>query len=53
MIKAVIFDLFETLVTEFDPEFTPPNPSIADRLGIPEGVFLPLLRQLDDGPTIA
>jgi|GEM_PF-5125044 hypothetical protein len=48
VIKAVIFDLFETLVTGFDPDFTPPNPSIAERLGIPEAEFRPLLRQLDD-----
>lgn len=48
MIKAVIFDLFETLITEFDSNWTPPKPSMAERLGIPEAEFLPRFKQLDD-----
>lgn len=48
MIKAVIFDLFETLITEFVPNWAPPIPSVAERLGIPETEFLPRLRRLDD-----
>ncbi len=35
---AVFFDLYETLVTEFDPHWAP-QPSIATRLGIPEETF--------------
>jgi putative hydrolase of the HAD superfamily len=35
---AVIFDLFETLVTEFEPAWRP-GPSAADRLGVPVPVF--------------
>lgn len=37
-IKAVFFDLYETLVTEFDPNWQP-QPSLADRLGIRAEVF--------------
>lgn len=36
MLKAIIFDLFETLVTHFDPDWEPPRLSVADRLGITE-----------------
>lgn len=36
MLKAIIFDLYETLITEFDPDWKPPKLSIADRLGISE-----------------
>ncbi len=39
MLKAVIFDLYETLITQFDPDWTQPRMSIAERLGIEEGVF--------------
>lgn len=35
---AVVFDLFETLVTEFDPGWRP-GPTTADRLGVPNEVF--------------
>lgn len=38
-LKAVIFDLYETLVTEFDPQWQPPTPSIAERLGITEAAM--------------
>lgn len=37
--KAVFFDLYETLVTHFDPDWTPPLRSIAERLGLEDGVF--------------
>ncbi len=36
---VVFFDLFETLVTHFDPEWTPPAQTVAERLGIPEADF--------------
>ena len=39
VIKAVIFDLYETLITQFDPNWTPPGVSIAERLGIEEATF--------------
>ena len=39
MLKAIIFDLPETLVTEFDPDWKPPRLSTADRLGISESDF--------------
>lgn len=35
---AVIFDLYETLITEFDPHWRA-GPTTAERLGIPEGTF--------------
>src|SRR5690348_12267582 len=35
-IQAVLFDLYETLVTYFDPAWTPPPRTIAERLGVPE-----------------
>jgi putative hydrolase of the HAD superfamily len=38
MIEAVFFDLFETLITEFDPNWKP-GPSVAERLGVDEKVF--------------
>ncbi|MBM3235182.1 HAD family hydrolase [Candidatus Poribacteria bacterium] len=38
MIEAVFFDLFETLVTEFDPNWKP-GPSVAEQLGVDEKVF--------------
>ncbi|MBO0879247.1 MAG: HAD hydrolase-like protein, partial [Mycobacterium sp.] len=37
-VDAAIFDLFETLVTEFDPGWRL-QPSTASRLGVPETVF--------------
>lgn len=36
--KAVIFDLWETLITEFDPDWTPGN-SVAEHLGVSEEMF--------------
>lgn len=36
--RAVIFDLYETLITEFDPAWTP-GPSLAMRLGLEEEAF--------------
>lgn len=36
--EAVIFDLYETLVTEFDPNWKP-APTTAERLGIEESTF--------------
>ena len=38
MLRAVVFDLYETLVSEHDPQWTPP-PSIGERLGISEQAF--------------
>jgi putative hydrolase of the HAD superfamily len=38
-IKAVAFDLFETLVTHLDPNFDPSRPSLAQRLNIPQDLF--------------
>jgi HAD superfamily hydrolase (TIGR01549 family) len=37
-IQAVVFDLYETLITEYDPDFRR-GPSPAERLGIPSEVF--------------
>jgi hypothetical protein len=37
-VDAVVFDLFETLVTEYDPHWKP-GPSIASRLGVSDEVF--------------
>lgn len=48
MIKAVIFDLYETLITEFNPDFEPPERSLAERLGIPEGEFQDRFDRLND-----
>ena len=39
MLKAVIFDLYETLITQFDPNWDPPKMSEAGRLGIEEETF--------------
>src|SRR5262249_5563648 len=36
--KAILFDLYETLITEFDPA-APPRPSIATRLGVEDAAF--------------
>jgi putative hydrolase of the HAD superfamily len=46
--KAVIFDLYETLVTYFDPHWTPPPRSIAQRLGVEERVFASLWPHFDN-----
>ena len=48
MLKAIIFDLFETLVTHFDPNWEPPKLSIADRLGISEEDYQKHWSRLDD-----
>ena len=40
MLKVVIFDLYETLITQFDPNWKPPEMSVAERLGIEEEAFL-------------
>ncbi len=42
--KAVFFDLYETLVTHFDPDWVPPPRSIAQRLGLDERRFADLWR---------
>jgi putative hydrolase of the HAD superfamily len=48
VIKAVIFDLYETLITAFDPCWEPPKRSLADRLGIPEEGFQKRFERLID-----
>ena len=48
MVKAIIFDLYETLITHFDPDWNPPKLSIADRLGISEEDHRKHWRRLDD-----
>lgn len=42
-IDAVVFDLFETLITEFDPDWQP-GPSPASRLGIPDAIWIQVWR---------
>ncbi len=37
--QAVFFDLFETLITHFDPDWSPPSRTIAERLGIGDDVY--------------
>jgi predicted HAD superfamily phosphohydrolase YqeG len=37
--RAVLFDLYETLVTHFDPDWTPPPRTLAARLGLEEGTY--------------
>jgi HAD superfamily hydrolase (TIGR01549 family) len=37
--KVVLFDLYETLVAHFDPDWAPPPRSIAERLGIEQTVY--------------
>lgn len=39
MVEAIFFDLYETLITELDPNWQP-TPSLAQRLGIDEDVCL-------------
>lgn len=46
--KAVIFDLYETLLTHFDPNWAPPPRSIAQRLGVEEHVFTSLWPRFDN-----
>ena len=48
MVKAIIFDLYETLITQFDPDWKPPKLSLADRLGIGEEDFEKHSRRLVD-----
>ena len=38
MLEAIIFDLYETLITCFDPQWKP-QPSTAERLGIDQRAF--------------
>jgi HAD superfamily hydrolase (TIGR01549 family) len=38
-VRAVLFDLFETLVTHVDPHWSPPPQTIAERLGIEQETF--------------
>jgi HAD superfamily hydrolase (TIGR01509 family) len=38
-VRAVLFDLYETLVTHFDPNWAPPPRSIVERLGLEETVY--------------
>lgn len=45
--KAILFDLFETLVTEFHPNWKPPRRSTAERLGLPEAKFRKLWPEYD------
>ena len=37
--RAVLFDLFETLVSHFDPEWKPPTRTRAERLGVDERLW--------------
>jgi HAD superfamily hydrolase (TIGR01509 family) len=39
MTRAVLFDLYETLVTHYDPNWVPPVRSIAERLGVEGAVY--------------
>ena len=48
MLKAIIFDLYETLITQFDPDWKPPKLSLADRLGISEEDFQRHAKRLVD-----
>lgn len=45
--KAILFDLYETLVTHFDPDWRPPRQTIAQRLGIGAEAFSELWRRYD------
>ena len=38
VLQAIFFDLYETLITEFDPDWTP-SPSTAEQLGVDAGLF--------------
>ena len=39
MARVIFFDLFETLITHFDPDWTPPPQTIAARLGISDDIY--------------
>jgi putative hydrolase of the HAD superfamily len=39
MVKAVLFDLYETLVTSIDEDLVLPGPGVAERLAIPDVIF--------------
>ncbi len=45
--KAIIFDLYETLVTQYDPNWVP-GPSIAERLGIDREAFSEAWKQASE-----
>ena len=45
--RAILFDLYETLVTHFDPQWVPPLRSIAERLGLEELAFKALWPRFD------
>lgn len=45
--KAIFFDLYETLVTHFDPNWAPPPQSIARRLGVEDHTFNSLWSRSD------
>ena len=47
MARAILFDLFETLISEFDPNWTP-GPGTGARIGIDDSVFDELWRQMRD-----
>ena len=47
MLKAVFFDLYETLVTEFDPDWKP-RPSTAERLGVDPRAFRAAWQEAED-----
>ena len=52
MVKAIVFDLYGTLITWFDPDWTPPKLSLAARLGIREEDFQKHVgRLVDDWET--
>jgi len=38
-VRAILFDLFETLVSHFDPDWSPPIRSTAERLGVDQKFF--------------
>lgn len=45
--KAVFFDLYETLITEFDPHWQPgASPSVAEQIGMDDEVFTSAWRSL-------
>jgi len=45
--RAVLFDLFETLVSHFDPEWKPPARTRAERLGVDERLWEQHWRELE------
>ena len=47
MLEAVFFDLYETLITEFDPQWKP-QPSTAERLGLDQQAFRSAWREAQD-----